>query len=55
MKPTLTEGPSKIYRPVCIRYKQGFRGGPICYHEVPIQDAGRGPIIIELKNTEEAK
>lgn len=40
-------GPPRYYRPVCVRRKNGFTGGPAGY--VKCDDPSGGPIIIDAE------
>ena len=43
----VTFGPSRHFRPVCIRYPHGFYGGPAGYKEVSEMEKDAGPLIVE--------
>jgi len=44
-------GEPRYYVPVCLRWPEGFAGGPIGYREVTEEDKQRGPIIVETRLT----
>lgn len=52
-EPQITVGPPRYFRPVCIRYSLGFKGGPAGFVEVDGPDYG--PLIIEPENEKEPK
>ena len=41
---TMTFGPLRLYRPVCLRFPHGFYGGPISYERT--DDKNAGPLIV---------
>ena len=40
-------GPPRYFRPVCIRRRHGFYGGPAGYEEVTGAEKDAGPVILE--------